>query len=106
MLQSGQFGSTCAPVRITLMLVVSLRSIAEADGLDVSVVCGDECLDVEVSGAHASEQPDPTPWLAGGELLMSDGLGLGRARRVHVSYMERLALKRVAAFVLGLGGPL
>jgi purine catabolism regulator len=86
--------------------VVCLRTIVEIDDLHVTVVHGRELLDVELTGAHASEQPDPTPWLAGGELLMSDGLGIERTKRRQVDYVERLARKRLAALVLGLGGPL
>jgi purine catabolism regulator len=86
--------------------VVSLRTIVDVDELQISVVHGGDLLDVELSGAHASEQPDPTPWLAGGELLMSDGLGIEPTRRRQVDYIERLTRKHIAALVLGLGGSL
>jgi purine catabolism regulator len=86
--------------------MVQLRTIVEIDELNLRVVHGSDLLDVELSGAHASEQPDPTPWLAGGELLMSDGLGIRPNARQQVDYAARLKLKRVAALVLGLGGSL
>jgi purine catabolism regulator len=86
--------------------MVALRTIVDVDDLDITVVHGPDALDVELSGAHSSEQPDPTPWLSGGELLMSDGLGIADDVDRQVAYMERLARKRVAALVLGLGGPL
>jgi purine catabolism regulator len=86
--------------------VVSLRSIVDIDELRIDVTHGSHLLEVELSGAHASEQPDPTPWLAGGELLMSDGLGIRPDYRQQVDYMARLKRKRIAAIVLGLGGSL
>lgn len=86
--------------------MVALRTIVDLGDLDITVVHGSDALDVELSGAHSSEQPDPTPWLSGGELLMSDGLGIADDVDRQVAYIERLARKRVAALVLGLGGPL
>jgi purine catabolism regulator len=86
--------------------VVALRTIVDVDALDITVVHGRDALDAELSGAHSSEQPDPTPWLSGGELLMSDGLGIADIVDLQVAYVERLARKRVAALVLGLGSPL
>jgi PucR family transcriptional regulator, purine catabolism regulatory protein len=86
--------------------MVALRSLVETTELAITVVSGDGQLETEVSGAHASEQPDPTPWLSGGELLMSDGLGLRPSRRAQTEYIERLARRQVAGFVLGLGGEL
>jgi purine catabolism regulator len=86
--------------------MVALRSLVETTELAITVVSGHGQLDTEVTGAHASEQPDPTPWLSGGELLMSDGLGLRRSRRAQTEYIERLARRQVAGFVLGLGGEL
>jgi purine catabolism regulator len=86
--------------------MVALRAIVDIDDLHITVVHGGEALDVELSGAHSSEQPDPTPWLSGAELLMSDGLGIADDFDRQVAYVERLARKRVAALVLGLGGPL
>jgi purine catabolism regulator len=86
--------------------MVYLRSIVDIDDLHIDVVHGSHLLDVELSGAHASEQPDPTPWLAGGELLMSDGLGIRPDHTEQVDYMARLKRKRIAAIILGLGGSL
>jgi purine catabolism regulator len=86
--------------------VVSLQTIVDIDELHISVANGHDLLDAELSGAHASEQPDPTPWLSGGELLMSDGLGIRPGRRDQIDYIARLRRKHIAALVLGLGGTL
>jgi PucR family transcriptional regulator, purine catabolism regulatory protein len=87
-------------------MVVSLRAITDTTDLRITVVWGEGRLDVPLSGAHASEQPDPTPWLAGGELLMTDGLGLPREPAAQAAYVQRLARKGVAGLVLGLGAGL
>lgn len=86
--------------------MVSLRSIVDIEDLCVHVAHGSHLLEVELSGAHASEQQDPTPWLAGGELLMSDGLGIRPSTEQQIDYMARLKRKRIAALILGLGGSL
>lgn len=58
---------------------------------------------VQITGVHVSELTDPTPYLAGGELLLSTGMGLrGQAARPGV-YAARLVHAGVAALGLGLG---
>ena len=39
--------------------------------LDVTLVAGEANLDVPVRWVHISELLDPTPWLSGGELLLT-----------------------------------
>ncbi|MEU1971131.1 PucR family transcriptional regulator [Microbacterium sp. NPDC019599] len=58
---------------------------------------------VELTGVHISELPDPTPYLEGGELLLTTGMPVtGAAGAVH-DYVVRLAARGVRALVLGLG---
>ena len=45
--------------------------------LEVRVVAGEAGLDRPVRWVHISELADPTPWLSGGELLLTTGLQLG-----------------------------
>jgi len=47
--------------------------------LDVKVVAGEAALGRAVRWVHISELLDPTPWLSGGELLLTTGLQLGDA---------------------------
>ena len=49
--------------------------------LDVQVISGEAGLDNPVRWVHISELPDPTPWLSGGELLLTTGLQLDSAAR-------------------------
>lgn len=86
--------------------MVALRAVVASTELGIRVVAGEEYLDGELTGAHASEQKDPTPWLGGGELLMIDGLNLGRSRHAQEDYLQRLKDKGVCALALGVGGSL
>lgn len=60
-------------------------------------------LDTPVSGVHISELLDPTPYLGGGELLLTTGLTLPRARASCLAYVSRLREASVAGLALGLG---
>jgi purine catabolism regulator len=69
-----------------------------------------DALDREISWVHTSELVDPTPYLSGGELLLSVGLWLGsgpaadHAAGAHVTaYIDRLVRARVAALGFGVG---
>ena len=48
--------------------------------LDVRLVAGEAGLENAVRWVHISELEDPTPWLSGGELLLTTGMGLLDAR--------------------------
>ena len=45
--------------------------------LELEIVAGEAGLDRAVRWVHISELADPTPWLSGGELLLTTGLQLG-----------------------------
>ncbi len=49
--------------------------------LDVHVLAGADNLDIPVRWVHISELRDPTPWLSGGELLLTTGMALDTAKR-------------------------
>ena len=48
--------------------------------LDVRLVAGEAGLENAVRWVHISELEDPTPWLSGGELLLTTGMRLERPR--------------------------
>ncbi|MCW2958905.1 MAG: hypothetical protein JWP18_1708, partial [Solirubrobacterales bacterium] len=52
--------------------MLSVRDLVR--DLDVTVRSGDAHLDAPVRWVHISELEDPTPWLSGGELLLTTGL--------------------------------
>ncbi|CAL9405981.1 hypothetical protein SUDANB95_01552 [Actinosynnema sp. ALI-1.44] len=71
---------------------LTLARLAREVGLTVHVDTG---LDRPVSWVHSTELADPTPFLEGGELLLTTGIALGP----YPAYARRLA----AAGVVGLG---
>src|SRR5215208_1427893 len=68
----------------------------------VSVVTGDANLDNPVRWVHISELPDPTPFLSGGELLLTTGLQLGTPKQQR-DFVGRLADHQLAGLGIGTG---
>ena len=70
--------------------------------LDVRLLCGEPAIDVPVRWVHISELTDPTPWLSGGELLLTTGMQLNTPQR-QSQFVERLADHRLAGVGFGVG---
>jgi purine catabolism regulator len=70
--------------------------------LDVRLVGGEAGVDSAVRWVHISEIVDPTPWLSGGELLLTTGLQLERPE-MQRQYLERLAGHGLSGLGLGTG---
>ncbi|WP_283136921.1 PucR family transcriptional regulator [Rhizohabitans arisaemae] len=76
-----------------------MRDVAQRFRLRVPT--GPVGLDRPIRWTHLSELPDPTPWLRGGELLITLGLQLDEADLA--AYAGRLAGAGVAALGFGIG---
>src|SRR4051794_9468481 len=70
--------------------------------VDVEVLAGEANLDAPVRWVHISELADPTPWLSGGELLLTTGLGIETAEAQR-DYVHRLADHGLAGLGFGTG---
>jgi PucR family transcriptional regulator, purine catabolism regulatory protein len=70
--------------------------------LDVRLLSGGAELDVPVRWVHISELEDPTPFLSGGELLLTTGMALTDAGTQR-AYVARLARHGLAGLGLGTG---
>jgi purine catabolism regulator len=70
--------------------------------LDVGVLAGEANLDAPVRWVHISELADPTPWLSGGELLLTTGLPV-EAPEAQREYIARLADHGLAGLGFGVG---
>lgn len=81
--------------------MVRLQAILDHPGLHLRHVAGPPGFERTVTGAHSSEQLDPTPFLNGGELLMLDGLILPRDDRQMSDYIQRLTDKGICAVAFG-----
>lgn len=70
--------------------------------LEVGVLAGEANLDAPVRWVHISELADPTPWLSGGELLLTTGLSLATPEEQR-AYIARLADHGLAGLGFGAG---
>jgi DNA-binding PucR family transcriptional regulator len=83
--------------------MLTVRDIVALPNLDLEVVAGAAGLEREVSWIHVSELEDPTPWLEGGELLVTTGRGLGSTAAERRAYVCTLAAHGLAGLALGVG---
>jgi DNA-binding PucR family transcriptional regulator len=72
------------------------------DGLDVALLAGEAGLDLPVRWVHISELLDPTPWLSGGELLLTTGMQLD-GPELQGEFAARLADAQLAGLGFGTG---
>ena len=70
--------------------------------LGLQLACGQEAAKAHVRWVHSTELPDPTPWLRGGELLLTTGLQL-KGPRLQRELIERLADNDIAGLGFGTG---
>ncbi|KAB8161616.1 PucR family transcriptional regulator [Streptomyces sp. 3MP-14] len=82
----------------------TLAALVHHSALRLRVLSGEERLDTEVRWAHTSEMSDPTPYLDGGELLLTIGLKLpvDDAEEMR-AYVARLAGAGVVGLGFGIG---
>ncbi|HXQ89748.1 MAG TPA: PucR family transcriptional regulator ligand-binding domain-containing protein, partial [Solirubrobacterales bacterium] len=72
------------------------------DELDLELAAGADGAGAPVRWVHISELEDPTPWLSGGELLLTTGIQLTGAAGQR-RFVERLAEHRLAGLGVGTG---
>jgi purine catabolism regulator len=71
--------------------------------LDLEIAAGREAAaEREIRWVHISELSDPTPWLSGGELLLTTGIMLDTAERQR-EFVQLLAKSELAGLGLGTG---
>jgi len=70
--------------------------------LGLALVSGQESARANVRWVHSTELPDPTPWLRGGELLLTTGVQLTGAK-VQRELIERLVDSEIAGLGFGTG---
>lgn len=84
-------------------MAITARGLADAEGLGLSLVAGARASDRDISWAHAIELADPTPYLDGGELVMTTGINVGADDRAQFDYVSRLASAGTAALAVDTG---
>jgi purine catabolism regulator len=70
--------------------------------LDLRLLAGEGGADAPLRWVHISELRDPTPWLSGGELLLTTGMRLDTSEAQR-EFVERLADHKLAAIGVGTG---
>ncbi|AXI79653.1 PucR family transcriptional regulator [Peterkaempfera bronchialis] len=90
----------------------TLASLVRNSSLHLTVLAGEDQLDRPVRWVHTSELDDPTPFLEGGELLLTTGIklggpdgpdGPGRGDAALRAYVHRLADAGVVGLGMGVG---
>ncbi|MDT0196517.1 PucR family transcriptional regulator [Arthrobacter sp. AB6] len=85
-------------------MAVTVADLLNQKGLSLRCVAGHKALANVVRWVHVSEVDDPTPWLLGGEMLITTNL-YGREESTLVGYFDSLKKSGVAAVGYGTGWP-
>jgi DNA-binding PucR family transcriptional regulator len=80
--------------------MLTVRSLVTEMGLDLAA--GGDAPDAPVRWVHITELLDPTPWLSGGELLLTTGIQLSSAAEQR-GFARRLAEHQLAGLGFGTG---
>ena len=82
---------------------VTVRDIVSIPGMPLRLLAGESQTSRPVRWVHISELEDPTPWLKGGELILTTGMGLGASPAKQRAYVSRLVDTKVSGLGFGLG---
>lgn len=72
------------------------------DSLDLDLAAGTRAAEAPVRWVHISELEDPTPWLSGGELMLTTGIPLDTAAKQR-AYVRLLVEHNLAGLGVGTG---
>ncbi|MGN6793707.1 MAG: PucR family transcriptional regulator [Streptosporangiaceae bacterium] len=84
-------------------MTVTVRGLLNRPRLQLTLVGGAAGLDREITWAHASDLQAPWDYLGPGELLLTNGTGIGSSPGNQVHFAERLARIGASGLVVGLG---
>lgn len=84
-------------------MAITVRELAGVERLGLRLVAGESAADRPIVWAHAIELADPTPYLTGGELVMTTGINIGADAAAQSAYVARLAAAGSAALAVDTG---
>ncbi|MEV4383336.1 PucR family transcriptional regulator [Streptosporangium sp. NPDC049644] len=84
-----------------MVVAPTLRTVVRRSPLGLGVLAGGDALDRPVRWVAVSELEDPTPFLEGGELVLTTGMRLDAGNAA--CYVERLVGREVAGLGFGVG---
>jgi PucR family transcriptional regulator, purine catabolism regulatory protein len=93
----------CTFCRTIVRMALTVADILTTPGLALKLVAGEAGTDRAVRWIHSSELEDPTPWLKGGEILLTTGAGIGASPAKQRAYVQRLSNAGLAGLGFGLG---
>ena len=85
------------------MAALKVGDLLKIPTLHLTTVAGGGGLSNSIRWVHVSELEDPTPWLKGGELLLTTGMGVGGTPAKQRAYIRRLMQAGLAGLGFGLG---
>ncbi|MEX0989217.1 MAG: PucR family transcriptional regulator ligand-binding domain-containing protein [Actinomycetota bacterium] len=84
-------------------MTVTIEDFLRAPDLGLRLTAGATGADRPLRWVHVSELEDPTPFLKGGELILTTGMGVGATPAKQRAYVKRLADAGVVGLGFGLG---
>jgi len=84
-------------------MAMTIRRLIASPSLGLSLAAGRAGIDRVITWAHAIELVDPSPWLSGGELVMTTGLQLPDNDAGQREYVMRIAESGSAAVAFDTG---
>ncbi|OBB24133.1 hypothetical protein A5792_30425 [Mycolicibacterium peregrinum] len=84
-------------------MAMTVRRLVQTPALGLTLIAGRDGGDRSIAWAHAIELEDPTPYLSGGELVMTTGMNVGATADQQFEYLARLSTAGVAALAFDTG---
>src|SRR5438093_2409686 len=84
-------------------MALSVGDLLKTPGLDIRLMAGASGTSGPIRWVHVSELEDPTPWLKGGEILLTTGMGIGKTPARQRAYVDRLRRAGLAGLGFGTG---
>src|SRR5438093_1069333 len=84
-------------------MALSVGDLLKTPGLDIRLMAGASGTSGPIRWVHVSELEDPTPWLKGGEILLTTGMGIGTTPARQRAYVDRLRRAGLAGLGFGTG---
>jgi DNA-binding PucR family transcriptional regulator len=84
-------------------VAVTVKDLLVVPDPPLRLLAGEDGAEQPIRWVHASELEDPTPWLKGGELILTTGMGVGTTTATQRRYVKRLADAGVSGLGFGLG---
>lgn len=82
---------------------LTVQDLLDEPELGLTLVAGRQGVGRQVGGVHISEMPDPTPWLAPRDVLLTTGLSLKGDTELQRSFVQRLSEAGIAALGFAAG---